>query len=109
MLNLKMWQLEDWVLAIGHQEVQMWALAPHRAGLHMTKKRNTKVGETKEMMTTVPKTTKNKTFNTMRLVCHSSTMLPNQVKVPPVVHVHKGRVDRWTGTLQGHTHLVGAK
>jgi hypothetical protein len=39
-----MWQLEDWVLAIGHQEVQMRALAPHWAGLHMMKKRNMKVG-----------------------------------------------------------------
>jgi hypothetical protein len=58
---------------------------------------------------TAPKTTKNRTFNTMRLVCHSSAMHLNQVKAPPVVHVHKGQVDRWIGTLQGRTHLVGAK
>jgi hypothetical protein len=74
----------------------------------MTKKRNTKVGETKETMMTAPKTMKNRTFNTMRLVCHSSAMHPNQVKVHPVVHVHKVRVDWWTGTLQGQMHLVGA-
>jgi hypothetical protein len=94
-----MWQLEDWVLTIGHQEVQVRALAPHRVGLHMMKKRNTKMGETKETMMTVPKTMKNRMFNMMRLVCHSSAMHSNQVKVPSVVHVHKGRVDRWTGTL----------
>jgi hypothetical protein len=36
----------------------------------------------------------------MRLACPSLEMHPKEFKAPPVLDVHRGHSDQWTGTLQ---------
>jgi hypothetical protein len=43
----------------------------------------------------------------MRLACPSLEMHPKELKAPPVLDVHRGRSDQWTGTLQVPIHLGG--
>jgi len=43
----------------------------------------------------------------MRLACPSLEMHPKELKAPPVLDVHIGRSDQWTGTLQVPIHLGG--
>ena len=43
----------------------------------------------------------------MRLACPSLKMHPKKLKAPPVLDVHRGRSDQWTGTLQVPIHLGG--
>jgi len=43
----------------------------------------------------------------MRLACPSLKMHPKELKAPPVLDVHRGRSDQWTGTLQVPIRLGG--
>jgi hypothetical protein len=43
----------------------------------------------------------------MRLACPNLEMHPKELKAPPVLDVHRGCSDQWTGTLQVPIHLGG--
>jgi hypothetical protein len=43
---------------------------------------------------------KTMTMSMMRLACPSFKMHPKELKAPPVLDVHRGRSDQWTGILQ---------
>ena len=43
----------------------------------------------------------------MRLACPSLKMHPKELKAPPVMDIHRGRSDQWTGTLQVPIRLGG--
>jgi hypothetical protein len=43
----------------------------------------------------------------MRLACPILKMHPKELKAPPVLDVHRGRSDQWTGTLQVPINLGG--
>jgi len=52
------------------------------------------------MMMKLMKDRESMIMSMMRLACPSLEMHPKELKAPPVLDVHIGRSDQWTGTLQ---------
>jgi len=59
------------------------------------------------MMMKLMKDRESMIMSMMRLACPSLEMHPKELKAPPVLDVHIGRSDQWTGTLQVPIRLGG--